>query len=219
VYNWSLVKLGTTAAQRKLFFNLRRLKRRLKAIDDGDLWPEQVAEIAHVLNVPERDVVTMNRRLAAPDYCLSAPGVDSPGEARDWLVDESESHETSIADREELAARRALLTGALGKLDERERQIFTERRLKDNPRTLEWLSRQYGISPERVRQIELGAFKKMQKAMKGQVTERGFAGPSLDYTESSDLAGAFHPGGGRNIPDRRSEFDPEERIVAFLEVG
>jgi RNA polymerase sigma-32 factor len=165
--------MGTTAAQKKLFFNLRRLKGQMQAIDDGDLQPEQVAEIARVLDVPEQDVVSMNRRLAAPDHSLNAPvRNDSEGEWQDWLVDESESQESAMADREEFSGRKALLAGALKSLNDRERHILIERRLKDNPTTLEDLSQQYNISRERVRQIEVRAFEKLQKAMKLQVAER-----------------------------------------------
>ncbi len=173
LHSWSLVKMGTTAAQKKLFFNLRRLKGQMQAIDDGDLQPEQVAKIAHALDVPEQDVISMNRRLTAPDHSLNAPvRSDSEGEWQDWLVDETESQETAIAEREELTGRKALLNGALKTLNERERHILIERRLKDNPTTLEDLSQQYGISRERVRQIEVRAFEKLQKAMHAQVAER-----------------------------------------------
>jgi RNA polymerase sigma-32 factor len=173
LHNWSCVRVATTAAQKKLFFNLRRLKGQMQAIDDGDLQPEQVAKIARVLDVPEQDVVSMNRRLAAPDHSLNAPvRQDSEGEWQDWLVDESETQESAIADREELTGRKALLTGALKSLNERERHILIERRLKDNPTTLEDLSQQYNISRERVRQIEVRAFEKLQKAMKAQIAER-----------------------------------------------
>jgi len=173
LHSWSLVKMGTTAAQKKLFFNLRRLKGQMQAIDDGDLQPEQVAKIARVLDVPEQDVVNMNRRLAAPDHSLNAPvRADSEGEWQDWLVDESESQETEIGDREELSGRKALLSSALQTLNERERHILIERRLKDNPTTLEELSQQYNISRERVRQIEVRAFEKLQKAMHAQVAEQ-----------------------------------------------
>ena len=173
LHSWSLVKMGTTAAQKKLFFNLRRLKGQMQAIDDGDLQPEQVAKIARMLDVPEQDVVSMNRRLAAPDHSLNAPvRQDSEGEWQDWLVDESETQETTIADREELTGRKALLSSALKTLNERERHILIERRLKDNPTTLEDLSQQYNISRERVRQIEVRAFEKLQKAMKAQIAER-----------------------------------------------
>src|SRR5438309_11609966 len=131
LHSWSLVKMGTTAAQKKLFFNLRRLKGQMQAIDEGDLQPEQVAKIARMLDVPEQDVVSMNRRLAAPDHSLNAPvRQDREGEWQDWLVDESETQETAIADREELTGRKALLTGALKSLNERERHILIERRLK-----------------------------------------------------------------------------------------
>ena len=173
LHSWSLVKIGTTAAQKKLFFNLRRLKGQMQAIDDGDLQPEQVAKIAHVLAVPEQDVVSMNRRLAAPDNSLNAPvRADSEGEWQDWLVDDAESQETVLADNEELTGRRALLTGALKGLNDRERHILIERRLKDNPTTLEDLSQQYNISRERVRQIEVRAFEKLQKSMHTQVQDR-----------------------------------------------
>jgi RNA polymerase sigma-32 factor len=173
LHSWSLVKMGTTAAQKKLFFNLRRLKGQMQAIDDGDLQPEQVAKIAHALDVPEQDVVNMNRRLSAPDHSLNAPvRADSEGEWQDWLVDDADSQETTISDREEMTGRKALLNGALATLNERERHILIERRLKDNPTTLEELSQQYGISRERVRQIEVRAFEKLQKAMHTQVAEQ-----------------------------------------------
>src|SRR5208283_1618968 len=176
LHSWSLVKMGTTAAQKKLFFNLRRLKGQMQAIEDGDLKPEQVAKIAHMLAVPEQDVVSMNRRLAAADHSLNAPvRADSEGEWQDWLVDETESQESALADREEMTGRKALLNGALKTLNERERHILIERRLKDDPTTLEELSQQYGISRERVRQIEVRAFEKLQKAMKAQVAERRLA--------------------------------------------
>ena len=137
LHNWSLVKMGTTAAQKKLFFNLRRLKGQMQAIDEGDLQPEQVSEIARLLDVPEQDVVSMNRRLAAPDHSLNAPvRSDSEGEWQDWLVDETESQETAIAEREELSGRQSLLAKALTALNDRERHILIERRLRDNPTTL-----------------------------------------------------------------------------------
>ena len=173
LHSWSLVKMGTTASQKKLFFNLRRLKGQMQAIDDGDLQPEQVAKIAHALDVPEQDVISMNRRLSAPDHSLNAPvRSDSEGEWQDWLVDETESQETTIAEHEELSGRKALLASALKTLNERERHILIERRLKDNPTTLEELSQQYGISRERVRQIEVRAFEKLQRAMHTQVAEQ-----------------------------------------------
>ena len=174
LHSWSLVKMGTTAAQKKLFFNLRRLKGQMQAIDDGDLQPEQVAKIARVLGVPAQDVINMNRRLAAPDHSLNAPvRQDSEGEWQDWLVDESESQETSIADREEFSGRQALLSNALKTLNERERNILVERRLKEEPTTLEDLSTEYNVSRERIRQIEVRAFEKLQKAMREAAREQG----------------------------------------------
>lgn len=173
LHSWSLVKMGTTASQKKLFFNLRRLKGQMRAIDDGDLQPEQVAHVARMLDVPEQDVVSMNRRLAAPDHSLNSPiRLDGDGEWQDWLVDDSESQETMIGDQEEMTGRRALLATALKTLNDRERHILIERRLKDNPTTLEDLSQQYNISRERVRQIEVRAFEKLQKSMKAQVAEQ-----------------------------------------------
>ena len=176
LHSWSLVKMGTTAAQKKLFFNLRRLKGQMQAIEDGDLKPEQVTKIATMLAVPEQDVVNMNRRLAAPDHSLNAPvRADSEGEWQDWLVDDGEGQESELAEREELTGRKALLGDALKTLNERERHILIERRLKDNATTLEELSQQYGISRERVRQIEVRAFEKLQKSMRSQVAERRLA--------------------------------------------
>jgi RNA polymerase sigma-32 factor len=173
LHSWSLVKLGTTAAQKKLFFSLRRIKGQMQAFEEGDLRPEQVTKIAVALNVPERDVIRMNQRLAAPDHSLNTPmGQDGEAEWQDWLVDPAESPETSFAEHEELTNRRALLPVALQSLNERERQILIERRLKENPATLEDLSQHYKISRERVRQIEVHAFEKLQKAMKAQVVER-----------------------------------------------
>jgi RNA polymerase sigma-32 factor len=173
LHSWSLVKMGTTAAQKKLFFNLRRIKGQMQAFEDGDLQPEQVTKIARLLDVQEQDVVSMNRRLAAPDNSLNAPlRQDGEGEWQDWLVDESESQETVLAEREERGGRNALLASALKTLNERERRILVERRLKDNPTTLEDLSKEYSISRERVRQIEVRAFERLQKAMKQQVAER-----------------------------------------------
>jgi RNA polymerase sigma-32 factor len=169
LHSWSLVKMGTTTAQKRLFFKLRRVKGQMQAIDDGDLKPQQVSKIATMLAVPEREVVNMNRRLAGPDHSLNAPvRMDTESEWQDWLVDESESQETAIGEREELTSRKALLSGALKTLNERERNILTRRRLEDNPTTLVELSEQYMISRERVRQIEVRAFTKLQKAMTAQ---------------------------------------------------
>jgi RNA polymerase sigma-32 factor len=173
LHSWSLVKMGTTAAQKKLFFNLRRLKGQMQAIDDGDLRPDQVAHISKLLAVPEQDVVNMNRRLSAPDHSLNAPvRMDSEGEWQDWLVDDTDSQEDTMADREEMTDRKALLANALKTLNERERHILIERRLKDEATTLEDLSQQYRISRERVRQIEVRAFEKLQKSMKTQIADR-----------------------------------------------
>ena len=173
LHSWSLVKMGTTAAQKKLFFNLRRLKGQMQAFEDGDLKPEQVTKIARLLDVQEQDVVSMNRRLAAPDNSLNAPlRQEGEGEWQDWLVDDSDSQETVLAEREERTGRAALLSNALKTLNDRERHILVERRLKDNPTTLEDLSHEYNISRERVRQIEVRAFERLQKAMKQQVAER-----------------------------------------------
>ncbi|HQT46296.1 MAG TPA: RNA polymerase sigma factor RpoH [Acidocella sp.] len=173
LHSWSLVKMGTTAAQKKLFFNLRRLKGQMQAIEDGDMNAEQVAKIAHLLDVPEQDVINMNRRLSSADSSLNAPiKMDGEGEWQDWLVDETESQETGLAEREELSGRKALLANALKTLSDRERHIIAERRLKDDPATLEELSQHYNISRERVRQIEVRGFEKLQKSMKSQVAER-----------------------------------------------
>ncbi|PWR21698.1 RNA polymerase sigma factor RpoH [Zavarzinia compransoris] len=166
--SWSLVKIGTTAAQKKLFFNLRRLKGKISALEEGDLRPEHVAQIAHKLAVPEADVVSMNRRLAAPDHSLNAPlRVDGEGEWQDWLVDDTPDQESRLAEKEELDIRRSLLAQAMGGLSDRERDILQRRRLVEEPVTLEDLSQEYGISRERVRQIEVRAFEKLQKAMRG----------------------------------------------------
>ena len=176
LHSWSLVKMGTTAAQKKLFFNLRKLKGQLQAIDEGDLSPEHVTKIATELNVPEADVVSMNRRLSAPDHSLNAPlRADSEGEWQDWLVDERETQETRLGDRQELGLRRDLLQKAMQGLNEREKNILIERRLKEDPTTLEELSQKYGISRERVRQIEVRAFEKLQKAIRASVAERRLA--------------------------------------------
>ena len=167
LHSWSLVKMGTTAAQKKLFFNLRKIKGQLQAIEDGDLAPEVVTKIAKQLEVPEADVVSMNRRLSSPDHSLNAPlRVDGEGEWQDWLVDEEDSQETTLGEREEFGLRRDLLNTAMDSLNDRERYILTERRLKEDPVTLEDLSKKYNISRERVRQIEVRAFEKLQRAMK-----------------------------------------------------
>jgi RNA polymerase sigma-32 factor len=173
LHSWSLVKMGTTAAQKKLFFNLRKLKGQIEAIEEGDLTPEHVSKIAKELDVPEADVISMNRRLMGPDHSLNAPvRIEGEGEWQDWLVDERDNQETRLGDRQELGLRRDLLAKAMRLLSERERHILEERRLKDNPTTLEDLSREYGISRERVRQIEVRAFDKLQKAIKQAALDR-----------------------------------------------
>ena len=171
--SWSLVKMGTTAAQKKLFFNLRKAKTKIEAIEEGDMTPEHVAKIADQLGVPEREVVDMNRRLSGPDSSLNAPlKSDSESEWQDWLADDTIDQETRMAEREELGERHDLLTGALGELTEREREIIEARRLQDDPATLEELSQKYGVSRERVRQIEVRAFEKLQTQMKRALIEK-----------------------------------------------
>ncbi|MFQ5955802.1 MAG: RNA polymerase sigma factor RpoH [Kiloniellales bacterium] len=173
LHSWSLVKIGTTAAQKKLFFNLRKLKGQMKAIDDGDLEPATVKRIARRLDVPEQDVITMNRRLSSPDHSLNAPlRNEGEGEWQDWLVDDQENQEARLARTEEFSKRSALLREAMTTLNKRERHILTERRLRDDPTTLEQLSQQYGISRERVRQIEVRAFEKLQKSIKNAAIEQ-----------------------------------------------
>jgi RNA polymerase sigma-32 factor len=167
--SWSLVKMGTTASQKKLFFNLRKAKSKISAFEDGDLRPDQVAVIATRLGVPEQDVIDMNRRLGG-DASLNAPlREEGEGEWQDWLVDESSSQEAILSDREESNVRLAALKNALGVLNERERRIFEARRLADEPVTLEDLSSEFGVSRERVRQIEVRAFEKVQAAVKAGV--------------------------------------------------
>lgn len=166
--SWSLVKMGTTANQKRLFFNLRKLKSRIQALDDGDLRPDQVKEIATRLNVSEDEVVSMNRRLSG-DASLNAPirasDGDAGGEWQDWLTDESDNQEEILIQQDELENRRSLLHESLSVLNPRERRIFEARRLSDEPLTLEALSDEFDISRERVRQIEVRAFEKVQNAV------------------------------------------------------
>ena len=164
--SWSLVKMGTTASQKKLFFNLRRLKGQMQALEEGDLKPEHVKQIAKTLGVPEDDVISMNRRLAG-DAPLNAPiRADSEvGEWQDWLVDDTPNQEEQLAESEELAKRRAYLKSAMSELNDREKRVFEARRLQDDPSTLEALSTEFGVSRERIRQIEVRAFEKVQKAV------------------------------------------------------
>jgi RNA polymerase sigma-32 factor len=175
--SWSLVKLGTTAAQKKLFFNLRRLKGEIQALEDGDLRPENVTTIATKLGVTEEEVTSMNRRMSAGgDASLNAPiGGMEGGEAewQDWIADEAPGQAEKLADTDEFSARMTLLESAMESLNERERHIITERRLKDEPTTLEDLSAHYNVSRERIRQIEVRAFEKLQKAMREQAREHG----------------------------------------------
>ena len=172
--SWSLVKMGTTAAQKKLFFNLRKAKSQISAFEEGDMRPEQVQVIATKLGVLESEVVSMNRRLSGPDASLNAPlRSDSENEWQDWLEDKTAvSQETRLAEDEEKSQRMGLLQEAMVELTDRERHILTERRLKDDPTTLETLASQYGVSRERVRQIEVRAFEKLQRAMRAAAIEQ-----------------------------------------------
>jgi RNA polymerase sigma-32 factor len=172
--SWSLVKMGTTAAQKKLFFNLRKVKSEISALEEGDLHHEHVAQIATKLGVLESEVISMNRRLSGGDASLNAPmRADGESEWQDWLADDNAvSQETVVAEEEEKSLRMGLLEEAMAELTDREKHILTERRLKDNPTTLEELASQYGVSRERVRQIEVRAFEKLQKQMKAAATER-----------------------------------------------
>jgi RNA polymerase sigma-32 factor len=172
--SWSLVKMGTTAAQKKLFFNLRRAKSEISALEEGDLHPDHVQQIATKLGVLNEEVISMNRRLSGPDSSLNAPlRSDSESEWQDWLQDETQvSQESALAESEEKTIRMSLLDEAMHELSDRERHILTERRLKDDPTTLETLASEYGVSRERVRQIEVRAFEKLQKAMRAAAEER-----------------------------------------------
>src|SRR5450432_4792679 len=171
--SWSLVKMGTTAAQKKLFFNLRRAKSQLQALEEGDLHPDHVKTIAHRFGVSENDVVSMNRRLGG-DTSLNAPIRDDgeAGEWQDWLVDTSPNQEAIMAEHEEFDHRREALNGAIGVLNPRERRIFEARRLAEDPMTLEDLAAEFGVSRERVRQIEVRAFEKVQSAVKGTIARQ-----------------------------------------------
>ena len=175
--SWSLVKMGTTANQKRLFFNLRRLKGRIQAIDDGDLKPEHVSEIATKLNVSEEEVISMNRRLSG-DASLNAPIKAAEGDSgqwQDWLVDDHDSQEDVLIEQDELDTRRRMLAKAMSVLNERERRIFEARRLAEDPVTLEDLSTEFDISRERVRQIEVRAFEKVQDAVRKEALERAKA--------------------------------------------
>jgi RNA polymerase sigma-32 factor len=174
--SWSLVKIATSAAQRKLFFNLRKAKGEIKALESGDLKPEQVTLLAKKIGVQESDVVDMNRRLAAPDGSLNAPmRMDGDGEWQDWLVDETPNQEAMLADAEEKDDRHELLAAAMAHLTEREQHVIRERRLKEDPATLEEIAAEFGLTRERVRQIEIQAFEKLQGAVrrKARVSKKG----------------------------------------------
>ena len=172
--SWSLVKMGTTAAQKKLFFNLRKAKSEISALQEGDLRPEQVSQIATKLGVLDEEVISMTRRLSGGDASLNSPlRSDSESEWQDWLADEdTPSQESVIADTQEKNIRMSLLEEAMTELSDRERHILMERRLKDEPTTLEELASQYGVSRERVRQIEVRAFEKLQKSMRAAAIEK-----------------------------------------------
>jgi RNA polymerase sigma-32 factor len=181
--SWSLVKMGTTANQKRLFFNLRKAKSRIQAIDDGDLNPDQVKQIATQLGVSEDEVVSMNRRLGG-DASLNAPIKASEGESgewQDWLVDEHANAEEVMIRQDELETRREMLKGALDVLNDRERRVFLARRLEESPLTLEELSKEFTISRERVRQIEVRAFEKVQKAMKNAAREMARGPQALEH--------------------------------------
>jgi RNA polymerase sigma-32 factor len=171
--SWSLVKIGTTTDQKKLFFNLRKAKSKINAIEEGDLTPEHVATLSDQLGVAPEELVNMNRRLSAPDSSLNAPlRSDGESEWQDWLPDEGLDQETRMAETQEVDERKELLAAALGELPEREREIIAARRLQDEPATLEELSHKFGISRERVRQIEVRAFDRLQRAMKSALREK-----------------------------------------------
>ena len=179
--SWSLVKMGTTSAQKKLFFNLRKAKSKLGALEEGDLRPENVALIAHDLNVTEQEVIDMNRRLSGGDASLNATVGSGDGEStaqwQDWLEDEDANQAEAFAEADELSARREMLISAMDVLNDREKDILMERRLRDDPMTLEDLSARYDVSRERIRQIEVRAFEKLQKRIRELARDRGMTVP------------------------------------------
>ncbi len=179
--SWSLVKMGTTSAQKKLFFNLRKAKSKLGALEEGDLRPENVAQIANDLNVSEREVIDMNRRLSGGDASLNATVGAGDGEStaqwQDWLEDEDANQAEAFAEADEMSARREMLIAAMDVLNDREKDILMERRLRDDPMTLEDLSARYDVSRERIRQIEVRAFEKLQKRIRDLARERGMPVP------------------------------------------
>ncbi|MGE0241381.1 MAG: RNA polymerase sigma factor RpoH [Parvibaculaceae bacterium] len=182
--SWSLVKMGTTASQKKLFFNLRKVKGQIQALEEGDLRPDQVKEIARRLGVPEEDVVSMNRRLSG-DASLNAPvRAESEGEWQDWLVDDTDTQEDMLVESEEKRLRLDLLTEAMEKLTDRERRVFEARRMQEEPATLEDLSQEFGVSRERIRQIEVRAFEKVQKAVKNAAQKALAPKPAIAAAEA-----------------------------------
>jgi len=190
--SWSLVKIGTTSDQKKLFFNLRKAKNKIRAVEEGDLTPEHTAILADQLGVAESEVISMNRRLSAPDASLNAPlRSDSESEWQDWLPDETADQETRIAETQEVDERRELLATALEEQPEREREIIRARRLQDEPSTLEELSHRFGISRERVRQIEVRAFDRLQRSMKNALRDKRAA--MFEARAVSDQSGAEEP--------------------------
>ena len=183
LHSWSLVKMGTTAAQKKLFFNLRKIKSHLRAYEEGDMLPENVNKIAKGLNVSKKEVTNMNRRLAGPDHSLNAPlKEDGEGEWQDWLVDGSPTQEYIISNSQELDQRKDLLSKAINILSPREKYIMVERRLKDKTKTLDDLSNHFKISRERVRQIEVRAMEKLKKSVKNLLIKK-----NLEREEISDF--------------------------------
>ena len=183
LHSWSLVKMGTTAAQKKLFFNLRKVKSSLRAYEEGDMLPDNLNKIAKSLNVSKKEVTDMNRRLAGPDHSLNAPlKQDGEGEWQDWLVDNNPTQEYIISNSQELVQRKNLLDKAINVLSPREKYIMVERRLRDKPKTLEDLSNHYKISRERVRQIEVRAMEKLKKSVKNLLIKK-----NLERKELSDL--------------------------------
>ena len=177
--SWSMVKMGTTAAQKKLFFNLRKAKNNIGAIEEGDLTPDHTATLADQLGVTETEVTDMNRRLSGGDASLNAPlRSESESEWQDWLADDTADQETRLAEREEMGDRHQLLMDAMKDLTERERDIIQARRLQDEPATLEELSQKYGVSRERVRQIEVRAFEKLQRGMKSAMSAAALPAPA-----------------------------------------
>jgi RNA polymerase sigma-32 factor len=182
--SWSLVKMGTTASQKKLFFNLRKVKGQIQALEEGDLRPDQVKEISRRLGVPEEDVISMNRRLSG-DASLNAPvRAESEGEWQDWLVDDTDTQEDILVENEEKKLRLDLLTEALDKLTDRERRVFEARRMQEDPATLEDLSQEFGVSRERIRQIEVRAFEKVQKAVKNAAQKALSPKPAMAAAEA-----------------------------------